>query len=207
MDLWLFSPCSPSLIVWATMNHIEIGKKVHELSICTLKLSNRFLNLWFSGYLLVTFHLPSSLQLLDLRKCIEWVIFIQIRFRQLLWVLWDKRKRWEKLHFEIFRSIDCDLSTSSPISSNLNILVSAHPIRKQKIVTKSLRSIEDMVKNPFLYFEFFTSGNPCDSSPPPRRNHEPETSEKFSKHGFSFFNPNLPFSLETLSKCHIGFLF
>jgi hypothetical protein len=76
-------------------------------------------------------------------------------------------------------------------------LVSTHPIGKLKIVLESLGLGEDMVKNPFLGFEFFTSENICDSSPPPRRNHEPKTSEKFSKYGFSLFNPNISFSLET----------
>ena len=33
-------------------------------------------------------------------------------------------------------------------------------------------------ENPFLYFECFTPENPCDSSPPPRRNHEPGTPKK-----------------------------
>jgi hypothetical protein len=78
---------------------------------------------------------------------------------------------------------------------------------KLKIVLESLGLGEDMVKKPFSDFEFFTSGNPCDSSPPPRRNHEPETPEKFSKHGFSFFNPNIPLSLESQTKCKIGCLF
>ena len=58
-----------------------------------------------------------------------------------------------------------------------------------------------MVKNPFSDFYFFNSENPCDSSPPPRQNHEPGTPKKFLKHRFSFFNPNIPLSLE------IGFLF
>ena len=44
-----------------------------------------------------------------------------------------------KTHFEIFRSTGCDLSTSNLKSSNSNILVSAHPIRKLKIVPESLR--------------------------------------------------------------------
>ena len=39
---------------------------------------------------------------------------------------------------------------------------------KLKIVLESLGSGEDMVKNPFLDFEFFTSRNLCDSSPPSR---------------------------------------
>jgi hypothetical protein len=93
--------------------------------------------------------------------------------------------------------MNCDLSTSSPISQNWNILISTHLIAKLKIVLESLGSGEDMVKNPCSYFYFFTSGNPCDSSPPPRRNHEPGTPKKFSKYGFSFFNPNIPLSLET----------
>jgi hypothetical protein len=76
-------------------------------------------------------------------------------------------------------------------------MVSAHPIVKQKIVPKILRMVEYMVKNPFLYFECFTSGNPCDSSTSPRANFWLETPEEFLKHGFSFFHPNLPFSLES----------
>ena len=123
----------------------------------------------------------------DLWMLIKCVLLIQIQFHQLLWFLGGKRKRWEKTHFDIFRSIDCDLSTYSPKSWNSNILVSTHPIGKIEIVPESLSSREDMVKNPFWYFECFTSKNPCDSSPP-------------SKHGFSFLNPNIPFFLETWSK-------
>jgi hypothetical protein len=74
-----------------------------------------------------------------------------------------------KTHFEIFGTTGYDLSTSNPKSSNSNILVSAHPIGKIKIVPERLRSREDMVKNPFLYFECFTFRNPYDSftSPDP----------------------------------------
>ena len=39
-----------------------------------------------------------------------------------------------KNQFEIFGSTRCDLSTSSSKSSNSNILVSAHPIGKLKII-------------------------------------------------------------------------
>jgi hypothetical protein len=94
-----------------------------------------------------------------------------------------------------------------PISQNWNILISTHPIAKMKIVLERLGSGEDMVKNIFSDFDIFTSENPCDSSPPPRKNHERGTPEKFSKHGFSFFNPNIPLSLETRTKCKIGCLF
>ena len=110
-------------------------------------------------------------------------------------------------HFEIFRMTNYDLSTSSPISQNWNILISTHPIVKLKIVLESLGSGEDMVKTPFSDSEFLTLRITCDSSPPSRGNHEPGTPEKFSKHGFSFFNPNTPLSLETRTKCKIGFLF
>ena len=96
-------------------------------------------------------------------KVRKWVRLTQIWFRQLLWVLGGKRKRWSKTHFYIFRSIDCDLSTSSLKSSDSNILVSAHPIGKLKIVPESLRSGEEMVIKPFWYFDYFTSRNPCDS--------------------------------------------
>ena len=78
--------------------------------------------------------------------------------------LGGKRKKLENTHFDIFSSINCDLSTSSPKSSNSNILVSTHPIGKMEIVLESLSSREEIVKNPFLDFECFTSRNPCDSS-------------------------------------------
>jgi hypothetical protein len=76
-------------------------------------------------------------------------------------------------------------------------LISTHPIVKLEIVLERMGSGEDIVKNPFSYFDSFTSENPSDCSPPPRQNHELGTPEKFSKHGFSFFNPNILFSLET----------
>ena len=141
-----------------------------------------------------------------LRKLIKWFLLIQIQFHQLLWVLLAKGKRWEKTHFEIFVSTGCDLSTSSLKSSNSNILVSAHPIGKPKIVLESLSSREDMVKNPFWYFECFTSRNSCDSSPPLKGNFWPGTPEKFLKHGFPFFHQSLPFSLKSWSRWHIGVL-
>ena len=144
---------------------------------------------------------------MNLRTFIKWVILIQIQFCQLLWVLGGEKKWWARTYFEIFQTTNSDLSTSSPISQKWNILISTHPIVKLKIVLEILGSGEDMVKNLFSDFYFFTSGNPCDSSPPPRRNHEPGTPEKFSKHGFSFFNPNIPLSLETRTKRKIGLLF
>ena len=144
---------------------------------------------------------------MNLRTFIKWVILIQIQLCQFIWVLGGEKKRWEKIHFEIFWSTNCDFSTSSPISQKWNILISTHPIVKLKIVLESLGSGEYIVKKPFWYFESFTSENPCDSLPPPRRNHELETPKKFSKHGFSFFNPNIPLSLETQTKWKIGFLF
>ena len=89
----------------------------------------------------------------------------------------------------------------------IQILVFAHPIGKLKIVLESLRPREYMVKNPFLDFECFTSGNPCDSSTSPMANFWLETPEKFSRHGFSFFNPNIPLSLKTRTKSKIDCLF
>jgi hypothetical protein len=116
-------------------------------------------------------------------------MLIQIQFCQFLWVLGGEKKRWENTHFYIFWRTNCDLSTSNPISKKWNILISTHPFVKLKIVLENLGSEKDMVKNPFLDSNCFTSKNPCDSSPPSRRNHEPRTPEKFSKHGFSFFYP------------------
>ena len=139
-----------------------------------------------------------------LLKLIKWCLLIQIQFCKLLWVIWDKGKRWGKPHFEIFWSTDCDLSTSKPKSSNSNILVSAHSIGKLKIVTESLRPRECMVKTKFLYFYCFTFVNPCDSSTSPRASFWPGTSKQFLKHGFSFFHPNLPFSLESRSRWYFS---
>ena len=86
-------------------------------------------------------------------------------------MLYEAKGRDEKKPILIFLGpIDCDLSTSRPKSSNSNILVSSHPIGKLKIVPESLRLKKDMVKNPFGYFESFTSRNPCDSSTSPRAN-------------------------------------
>ena len=147
MDSRLSSPCSSNSTVQATMNHIEMWYQVNILPIFTLKLSERLHK--FSSYLLVTLHLPSSLQLVNLRTIIEWVILIQIWFFKLLWVLGDENKWWEKTHFDIFRTANCDLSTSSPISQKWNIFISTHPIVKLKIVLQSLGLGEDMVKNPF----------------------------------------------------------
>jgi hypothetical protein len=67
----------------------------------------------------------------------------------LIWVLGGEKKRWEKTHFDIFWTTNCDLSTSSPISQNWNILISTHPIVKLKIVLERLGSGEEMVKKPF----------------------------------------------------------
>ena len=77
-----------------------------------------------------------------------------------------------------------------PKSINHIILVSPHPISNLKVDLESSREREFKVRNPFLYFQCFTSGNLCDSSPPPRAKIRPVTSEKFSKHGFLFFSPN-----------------
>ena len=93
-----------------------------------------------------------------------------------------------------------------PKSTNHIILVSAHPISKLKIDLEISLSREFMVRNPFLYFECYTSKNPCDSSPPPRAKIRPVTLEKFSKHGFSFFHLILPFSFESRSGWHFGCL-
>ena len=40
------------------------------------------------------FHLPSSLQLVDFWKIVKWVILIQIRLCQFIWLLGGKKKRW-----------------------------------------------------------------------------------------------------------------
>ena len=93
-----------------------------------------------------------------------------------------------------------------PKSSNHNILVSAHPIWKLKIVPKISWPRESIVRNPFLHFKCFIHGNTCDSSTSPRANYWPVTPKKFLRHGFSAFHLNLPFYLKYQSRCHFGFL-
>lgn len=93
-----------------------------------------------------------------------------------------------------------------PKYSNHNILVSAHPSWKLKIVREISQLIEYMVKNLFWIFYCFTYRNPCDSSTSPRANFWPVTSVKFLRHGFSIFHLNLPFSLESRSRWHFGCL-
>ena len=138
---------------------------------------------------------------MNLRTFIKCVILIQIRFRQLIWVVGGEKKRLEKTHFDIFRSTNCDFSTSSPISQKMEYLDFYSSDCKTEDSSGKLGIKRLHGQNPFSYFYFFTSGNPCDSSPPSRRNHEPKTPEKFVKHGFSFFNPNIPLSLETRPTC------
>jgi hypothetical protein len=74
-----------------------------------------------------------------------------------------------------------------PKSSNHNIFVSAHPIWKLKIVPKISRSRESIVRNPFWYFECFTSGKPWESLASPRVNFWLVTSRNFWDMGFQFF--------------------
>ena len=102
----------------------------------------------------------------------------------------SQRKHMKKNSFQDFRfdrlwpfnvQIGC-----RPKSTNHIILVFAHPISKLKIDPKKSWSIEFMVKNQLLYFECYTSIIPYDSSPLPRAKIRLMTSEKFSKHGFSF---------------------
>ena len=126
---------------------------------------------------------------------IEWVLLIQIRFCKLLWVLGGEKKWSEKNPFWDFSDDQLWLFNFHPISQNWNILISTHPFAKLKIVLESLGSGEDMVKNPFKYFDFFTSENPCDSSPPPRRNHEPPR-RNFWNMGFHFLTPIFHFLLK-----------
>ena len=93
-----------------------------------------------------------------------------------------------------------------PKSSNHNNLVSAHPIWKLKLVPEIYRLRKSMVRNPFLDFECYTSEIPCDSLSSSRAKIRPVTLEKFSRHGFSIFHLNLPFSLEFRSRWHFGCL-
>ena len=76
-----------------------------------------------------------------------------------------------------------------PISQNWNILISTHPFAKLKIVLEILWSREDMVKKKFSNFNFFTSKNPCDSSPPRGGTMSPGPRRNFRNMGFHFLTP------------------
>ena len=93
-----------------------------------------------------------------------------------------------------------------PKSTSHIILAFAHLISNLKIDLEIFWSRELMVKNPFWYLECYTFGIHYDSSSPPRAKIRLMTLEKFLKHGFSFFHPNLPFSLESQWRWHIGCL-
>ena len=93
-----------------------------------------------------------------------------------------------------------------PKSTNDIILVSAHPILNLKIDPKISQSKEFMVKNPFWDFKCNTFKIPYDSSFPVRAKIRPMTSEKFSKHEFSFFHQIIPFSFKSWLRWHFGYL-
>ena len=93
-----------------------------------------------------------------------------------------------------------------PKSTNHITLVFAHLISNLKIDMERSRSRELMVKNPFYFFECYTSQIPCDSSSPLRAKIRSVTPEKFSKHGLSFFHQILPFSFESWLRWHFGCL-
>ena len=137
----------------------------------------------------MTLHLPSSLSLVNLWTIIEWVLLIQIRFHKLIWVLEDEKKWLEKTHFEIFWMINCDLSTSSPISQNWNILISTHPIVKLKIVLEILGSGEDMLKNPFHILSFSPLKILVTLHLPQGRTMSPGPRRNFRNMGFHFLTP------------------
>ena len=61
-------------------------------------------------------------------------------------------------------------------------------------------------EKPIFIFWVFTSLNPCDSSTSPRANFWLVTPEKVSRHGFSVFHQNLPFSFESQSTWHFDWL-
>ena len=143
----------------------------------------------------------------DLRKLIKCVLLIWIKFHHMFWVLWVKGKTWEKTHFDIFGSpivtlqLPVWLSTKIFKSHYLGLFSSDFETEDSSEISWSR---EFMVRNIFWYCECCTYGNPCDSSPPSRAKIRPVTSVKFSKHGFSFFHLNLPFSFESWSKWHFG---
>ena len=62
-------------------------------------------------------------------------------------------------------------------------------------------------QKPILRFLFFHLQKSLWLFTSPKVDHEPGTSENFFKHGFSFFNPNIPHSLETITKWKFCFLF
>ena len=200
---WLFNLFVKfvSLTTCWTPNHMRSVNQVENLSKFTIKLPKSFHYFYFSSYLLVTLHLPWSLAdggSLKVDKMssthlnlIPLYVLSSMSQREDMsknpfWYFWFNRLWPFNFQFGCW-----------PKSSNHKILVSTHPIWKLKIVPKIYRLRESMVKNPFWYFEYFTSGNTCDSSTSPMANFWFVTSEKFFKCGFSVFHLNLPFSFES----------
>ena len=189
---WLFNHFDKfkNLSTSSNINHIRIGNQIQNLSKCTINLLENFHHLLLSSYLLVTLHLPWSLAVggssnVDKMSSTHPNPIPSVAMSSMFrgkdmrktpfWYFWFDRL-WP-FNFQF---------SYRPKSSNHNILVFAHPIWKIKIVLESYWSRESMVRNPFFYFECFTSGNPCDSSTSPRANFWPMTPEKFLRH-FQFF--------------------
>ena len=74
-------------------------------------------------------------------------------------------------------------------SSKVDKMSYTHPNSILSIAMSSMSQREDMRKNQFLYFDYFTSENPCDSSTSPRDNFWPVTPKNYFETWVFSFSP------------------
>ena len=78
---------------WKAVKKYKTSQNSHLSSHNVFNTSN------FRAIFLWLFTFPGHCQMARLQKMIKWVLPIQIRFRQMLWVVWAKGYTWEKTIF------------------------------------------------------------------------------------------------------------
>ena len=142
-------------------------------------------------------------------KTIKWALLIQIQIRHIFWILWAKGNTWEKNHFYILSSINCDIETLIWLSTKINKLhylsfCSSNLKSEDRSIKLSIKRIDG--EKPNLRFWVSHLRNPLWLFVFLRAKIRPMALEKFLKHGFSCFNLNVPFSFESQLRWHFGWL-
>ena len=122
------------------MTYIRIANQVQDSSICTLKISEKISQLVNFKLFPCDLSPPLKLAVGGFSKDDKMSYTHLVSISSVAMGYRRKEEDMRKDPFEIFGSIDLDLSTSSLKSSNSNILVSTHPIGKMEIVPESLNS-------------------------------------------------------------------
>ena len=110
-----------------------------------------------------------------------------------------------KSHFDNFSLTNCDTKTLILLSTKISKLqylsfYSSDFKSKDRSRKHSINKIHG--EKTILYFKFYTSENQGDSLSSLMARLKTVTSERFSKHGFSFFHRNHPFSIQLRSSCN-----